>query len=51
MSCVFQNIDPHPLLPLASVYAFVAGGGHISQGERGVAGQYVGRRKTQLCTL
>jgi hypothetical protein len=49
MSCVFQNIDL-PLRP-ASVYAFVAGGGHTRRVERGVGGQYFGRRKTQLCTL
>jgi hypothetical protein len=42
MSRVFQIIDPHPPLRPASV----AGGGHTRQGERGVGGQYFGRRET-----
>jgi hypothetical protein len=53
MSCVFQNIDPHPPLRPASVYP-----PHLLRGEdtlaawRGVwGGKYFGRRKTQLCTL
>ncbi len=53
MSCVFENIDPpRPSPPGECVPpAFVAGGGHTRQGERGVGGQYFGRRKTQLCAL
>jgi hypothetical protein len=31
--------------------AFGAGGGHTRWVERGVGGQYFGRRETQLCTL
>jgi hypothetical protein len=50
MSCVFQNIDPPPPSPPGEC-AFVAGGGHTRRVERGVGGQYFGRRKTQLCTL
>jgi hypothetical protein len=50
MSCVFQNIDPPPPSPPCEC-AFVAGGGHTRRLERGVGGQYFGRRKTQLCTV
>ncbi len=50
MSCVFQNIDPSPPSPPGEC-AFVAGGGHNRRVERGVKGQYFGRRQTQLCTL
>jgi hypothetical protein len=41
MSCIFQNIDPPPLAA-----AFGAGGGYTGWVERGVGGQYFGRRKT-----
>ncbi len=53
MSCVYQNIDPPPLSPPGECVppVFVAGGGHTRWVERGVGGQYFGRRKTQLCTL
>jgi hypothetical protein len=54
MSCVFQNIDPHPPLRPSSVYPpprLCWGGGHTRRLEREVGGQYFGRRKTQLCTL
>ncbi len=53
MSLVFQNIDPPPPSPSGECVppAFVAGRGHIRRVERGVGGQYFGRRKTQLCTL
>jgi hypothetical protein len=53
MSCVFQNIDPPTPSPPGECVppAFVAGGGHTRRAERGVGGQYFGRRKTQLCTL
>jgi hypothetical protein len=53
MSCVFQNIDLPPPSPPGECVppAFVVGGGHTRRVERGVGGQYVGRRKTQLCTL
>jgi hypothetical protein len=53
MSCVFQNIDPPPPSPPGECVppAFVAGGGHTCRVERGVGGQYFGKRKTQLCTL
>jgi hypothetical protein len=53
MSFVFQNIDPAPPSPPGECVplAFVAGGGHTRWVERGVGGQYFGRRKTQLCTL
>jgi hypothetical protein len=47
MSGVFQNIDPPPPNPPA----FGAGRGHTRWVERGVGGQYFGRRQTQLCTL
>ncbi len=40
MSCVFQNIAP----PLTA--RRVAGGGHTRRVERGVGGQYFGRRKS-----
>ncbi len=46
----FQNIDPPPPSPPGEC-AFVAGGGHTRRVEKGVGGQYFGRRKTQLCTL
>jgi hypothetical protein len=50
MSLVFQNIDPPP--PGECVPpAFGAGGGHTRWVEKGVGGQYFGRRQTQLCTL
>jgi hypothetical protein len=36
MSCVFQNIDPHPLTARrVCTPAFVAGGGHTRRVERG----------------
>jgi hypothetical protein len=44
---VFQNMDPPP--PHRREYvppAFDAGGGHTRWVERGVGGQYFGRRKT-----
>jgi hypothetical protein len=55
MSFVFQNIDPPPLsLPGECVPpAFVGGedslrqvSGHTRRAERGVGGQYFGRRET-----
>jgi hypothetical protein len=48
-----QILTPHPPHRPASVYppAFGAGGGHTRWLERGVGGQYFGRRQTQLCTL
>jgi hypothetical protein len=54
MAGVFQNIDPPPppSPPGECVPpVFGAGGGHNRRVERGVGGQYFGRRKTQLCTL
>jgi hypothetical protein len=55
MSCVFQNIDPPPpSLPGECVPyppALLRGRGYTRRVERGVGGQYFGRRKTQLCTL
>ncbi len=56
MSLVFHNIDPppHPPHRPPSVYppsAFGAGGGHTRWVEKGVGGQYFGRRETQICTL
>jgi hypothetical protein len=53
MSCVFQNIDPPPPSPPGECVppAVVGGGGHTRRVERGVGGQYFGRRMTQLCTL
>jgi hypothetical protein len=47
MAGVFQNIDP----PLPSPPAFGVGGGHTRWVERGVWGQYFGRRQAQLRTL
>ncbi len=44
-------LTPQPPLSPASVYAFVVGGGHTLRVERGVGGQYFGRRMTQLCAL
>jgi hypothetical protein len=48
MSLVFQNIDPPPPSPPGECVppAFVAGGGHTRRAERGVGGQYFGRRGT-----
>jgi hypothetical protein len=37
-------LTPHPPSP-------PGGGGHTRWMERGVGGQYFGRRQTQLCTL
>jgi len=53
MSGVFQNIEPLPPHNPASLYppTFGAGGGHARWVERGVGGQYFGRRQTLLCTL
>jgi hypothetical protein len=53
MSCVFQNSDPPPPSPPGECVPpdFVAGGGHTRRMERGVVGQYFGRRKTQLCSI
>jgi hypothetical protein len=55
MSCVFQNIDPPPTSPSGEcdcVYPPpLLRGLHTRRGERGMGGQYFGRRKTQLCTL
>jgi hypothetical protein len=53
MSGVFQDIDPPPTSPPGECVppAFGAGGGHTSWVERGLAGQYFGRRQTLLCTL
>jgi hypothetical protein len=53
MSSVFQNIDPPSPSPPGDCVtpAYVSGGGHTRRVERGVGGQYFGRRKTQLCTL
>jgi hypothetical protein len=49
MSGVFQNIDPHPSPPGECVPpTFVAGGGHTRWVEKGLGGQYFGRRQTQL---
>jgi hypothetical protein len=38
-------LTPHPPLRPASVYAFVAGGGQTRRAERGMGGQYFGRRE------
>jgi hypothetical protein len=48
MSLVFQNIDPPPPYPPGESVppAFVAGGGHTRWAERGMGGQYFGRRET-----
>ncbi len=53
MSGVFQSIDPPPPHRPASGYPppLVRGGGHTRWVERGVRGQYFGRRQTLLCTL
>ncbi len=53
MSLVFQNIDPPPPSPPGDCVppAFVGGGGHTRRAERGVGGQYFGRRETQDCPL
>jgi hypothetical protein len=53
MAGVFQNIDPPPPSPPGECVppAFGAGGGHTRWVERGVVGQYFGRRQAQLCTL
>jgi hypothetical protein len=54
MSCVFQNIEltPHPLSARrVCIPAFVAGGGHTRRVEKGVGGQYFGRRQILPCTL
>jgi hypothetical protein len=49
---VFQNIDPPPPSPPGEcVHAFGAGGRHTRWVERGVGGQYFGRRQAQLCIL
>jgi hypothetical protein len=48
MSLVFQNIDPPPPSPPGECVptAFVGEGGHTRRAERGVGGQYFGRRET-----
>jgi hypothetical protein len=50
MAGVFQNIDPPPPSPPGECVtpAFVGGGGggHTRRAERGVGGQYFGRRET-----
>jgi hypothetical protein len=50
MSLVFQNIDPPPpSQPGECVYPLPlwgGGGGHTRRAERGVEGQYFGRRET-----
>jgi hypothetical protein len=57
MSLVFQNIDPHSPLRPASVYpppllgGGGGGGGHTRWAERGMGGQYFGRRETKDCPL
>jgi hypothetical protein len=51
MSCFFQNNEPPPPLFPPCAASVVAGGGQTRRVERGVGGQYFGRRKTQLCTL
>jgi hypothetical protein len=53
-SLVFQNIDPpHPPFRPASVYPppLLGEGGHTRRAERGVGGQYFGRRETLDCPL
>jgi hypothetical protein len=47
MSLVFQNIDPPPPSPPGECVppAFFGGGGHTRRAERGVGGQYFGRRE------
>jgi hypothetical protein len=49
-------LTPHPSLLSASVYpppppAFVAGGGQTRRAERGMGGQYFGRREKMDCSL
>jgi hypothetical protein len=46
-------LTPHPPLRPARVYtpAFVAGGGQTRRAERGMGGQYFGRREKQDCPL
>ncbi len=53
MSLVFQNIDPPTPSPPGECVppAYVGGGGHTRRAERGVGGQYFGRRETQDCPL
>jgi hypothetical protein len=53
MAGVFQNIEPPPLSPpgVCVPTALGAGGGHTRWVERGVRGQYFGRRQAQLYTL
>jgi hypothetical protein len=49
MSLVFQNIDPPTPLSarrVCSVPPAFVGGGHTRQVERGMGGQYFGRRET-----
>jgi hypothetical protein len=47
ISLVFQNIDPPSPSPPGECVplAFVAGGGQTRKGERGMGGQYFGRRE------
>jgi hypothetical protein len=51
MAGVFQNIDPPTPLIARRVCTFGAGGRNTRWLERGVGGQYFGRRQTQLFTL
>jgi hypothetical protein len=51
MSGVFRNIDPPTSRRVCNPPPLVRGGGHTCWVERGVGGQYFGRRQTQLCTL
>jgi hypothetical protein len=57
MSLVFQNIDPPPLSPWRWCYLYPpplwegGGGRRTRRAERGVGGQYFGRRETQDCPL
>jgi hypothetical protein len=44
-------LTPHPLTARRVCTPPPAGGGHTRWVERGVEGQYFGRRQTQLCTL
>ncbi len=48
MSLVFQNIEPPPPLSARRVRTprLCWGGGHTRRAERGVGGQYFGRRET-----
>ncbi len=46
MSLVFQNIDPPPPPNKGGGYTL-----HTRRAERGVGGQYFGRRETQDCSL